>query len=149
MKIFNLLATLAILALCSFSTLAVAGKWSAYQNGVDLFFDTQQSGATLTGTVRVSDGNTGNLSGSVTGNQLDFTVNWNGGNVRGRYTGTIGQDGFIRDGFAYDIDSPWSQAAWNSTSVVSLGGDGSKPVSEVLIDNNTSAYYNALGTVLN
>jgi hypothetical protein len=60
---------------------------------------------------------TGPVSGGIQGRSVDFTIHWSG--ATGRYAGYVSDDGFVHDGFTYDLDAkgPFStsHANWDST----------------------------------
>jgi hypothetical protein len=55
----------------------------------------------------------GTVKGQITGYQVDFTVNWDGGSV-GKYTGSVDANGFA-SGVTYDAKHPGSSSPWHST----------------------------------
>jgi len=55
----------------------------------------------------------GGVSGGIRGDKLDFTIHWDTVHAIGRYTGTVGDDGFAH-GETHDELSPAS-AHWDST----------------------------------
>ena len=127
LKGFRILATLAISALSSFSTLAMAGQWQAHQeNGYDVSFDMTQTGMTLTGSASYTSmsGATGIgnvINGSINNNDLVFSVVWPD-TATGRYTGHIDPDGMVRHGYTQDLGHPSSTSTWKSTTPVNLSG---------------------------
>src|SRR6185369_10025731 len=57
----------------------------------------------------------GTVSGGIQGRHLDFTIHWAQGPV-GRYTGDVGDDGFVHNGSTYDQANPESHSGWSSAS---------------------------------
>jgi hypothetical protein len=55
----------------------------------------------------------GNVSGSINGTNVDFTIRWDSG-PQGHYTGTVGADGFAH-GTTNDEAHPGSSAKWDGT----------------------------------
>lgn len=81
----------------------VSGTWQTSQgNGYNPSFAFQQSGTRISGTATVSSAeaargnyasNSGSISGTLVGNQLDVTVTWStrNGPISGRYTAAVAQ----------------------------------------------------------
>jgi hypothetical protein len=74
------------------------------------------TGETASGRATAINGSTmvGNVSGSVTGRRIDFTIQWDSG-PRGRYTGDIDQFGYAR-GIAVDEANTGPSTTWTSTT---------------------------------
>jgi hypothetical protein len=127
MKIFKLLATVAIVAFWSFPALAdiqYGGQWSAIQsNGFTASFQITQTGLLLNvaasyGTVRGTG--TGNVTAEGTAcfaaaacPSLIFRINWDNG-ASGEYTGQLGGDGYLR-GTTADLNTNNGSVGWISS----------------------------------
>jgi len=127
MKIFKLLATVAIVALWSFPALAdiqYGGQWSAIQsNGFTASFQITQTGLLLNvaasyGTVRGTG--TGNVTAEGTPcfaaaacPSLILRINWDNG-ASGEYTGHLGGDGYLR-GASRDLNTNNGSVGWISS----------------------------------
>ena len=86
-------------------------------NGYRLEFSSMGPAATGRATATGANGSTmnGNLSGSIAGRNVDFTIRWDGGAGQGHYTGKIGNDDFVHGGTTVDESNPASRASWEST----------------------------------
>ena len=127
MKIFKLLATMAIVAFWSFPALAdiqYGGQWSAIQsNGFTASFQIMQTGLLLNvaasyGTVRGTG--TGNVTAEGTPcfaatacPSLILRINWDNG-ASGEYTGQLGGDGYLR-GAVRDLNTDNGSVGWISS----------------------------------
>jgi hypothetical protein len=70
--------------------------------------------------VKGGDKMTGNVTGGIQGRNVDFTIQWEGamplgfdGRPRGHYTGTVGDDGLVRNGFTSN-ETAVDFAEWDS-----------------------------------
>jgi hypothetical protein len=107
----------------------VTGCWRISQsNGYSPVLNLQQSGSSVTGTMTFSASdqakgnyasNSTSLSGTINGNQLQFTTNplakKDGSSSQGQYSGTVSQ-GQITNGTAVDVQHPGSTATWTASS---------------------------------
>jgi hypothetical protein len=86
-------------------------------NGYRLEFSSTGPAATGRATATGANGATmgGNISGSIAGRNVDFTIRWDGGAGQGHYTGKIGNDDFVYGGKTVDESNPASRASWEST----------------------------------
>jgi hypothetical protein len=84
-------------------------------NGARVEFDATGRSATGTAVAILDNGsqNHGAFTASVGGRSVHLDVDWNGG-ARGQYTGTVGDDNFVENGFTYDKSAPESSASWHS-----------------------------------
>ncbi len=110
---------------------SIAGTWQVTQGGYHPVFNLTQNGSDLKGEAvapAVDAGRagykpgspvTGSLTGSLNGDRFDVVVAWppkpDGGVSRGRYQGTVVENGII-DGTTYDLSvGPGRTAAWTAT----------------------------------
>jgi len=86
-------------------------------NGYRLEFTSMGPAATGRATATGANGAmmTGNISGSIAGRNVDFTIRWDGGAGQGHYTGKVGNDDFVHGGTTVDESNPTSRASWEST----------------------------------
>ena len=115
----------------------VTGTWQLVQsNNYRPTLNVQQSGSAITGTVTLSTDdqargnyvtNSGTLTGTLTGNQIQFTTSQmakrDGSASQARYTGTVSQ-GQISNGQAQDLLHPGSTATWTATGPAACAGAG-------------------------
>jgi len=136
MKRSNVVAAVSILCVSSVSAPALADSWNIHQsNGFDATFKIDRAGDRLTGTAFYVLGGSRIVNGVVEGKcfngaDLDFTVRWDNGSA-GHYTGTIGSDGFVRNGRTADVNNGPTKE-WSSTTAVRLGSAGAGAVKPTL-----------------
>lgn len=91
---------------------AFDGKWIMDQSNVShvsLFLGSPDGAGNFTGFASVG-GDSGNIDGTLTGDNVVFFIHWNFGHT-GRYDGHLGPDGKW-SGVTVDLNDPSSQATW-------------------------------------
>ena len=100
----------------------VSGKWTVHQsNRTSQVVSLKQSGSVITGSARFFNKNrdftrlTGDVAGTIKGNQFSMEITWGAGDSVGIYTGTIAPSGRI-NGQTYDRFHPETKAEWTSNA---------------------------------
>jgi len=97
----------------------LSGAWTVNQGGVLITFNLEQTGAEITGTAQYNSpsghefwtSHSAVVAGSVTGRDLTFTADWDGGATSGEYTAVVDDQGSVA-GTTFDRSHPEVTASW-------------------------------------
>lgn len=85
------------------------------------WFGTSPSGTAVAYGSNQRPAGTGPVSGGITGNQVEFIIDW-AGPSQGQYVGKLDPYGNVRGGSTQDLGQPGSTATWDSVTPLDCTG---------------------------